>query len=424
MTNTADPNVEAGHEAAGTKPGSRRFDRRALLTGGAAGAGIGAVLGLGAALGVPALQGAGEDQATASTDDDGFGAESISCHGVHQAGIVTGPAAHVRYVAYSLRAETDRAALQRMFRIITGDVEGLTSGSAPLADSEPELASRPAGLTVTVGVGPGLVDRVDAGLKPKWLAPLPRFERDKLNERHSGGDLLVLLQADDPLAIAHAARMIDRDIRSFVKPLWTQQGFRQTRGAEKPGTTMRNLMGQVDGTVNPSPKEKDFSSVVWVDSTGTDAWLTSGSALVLRRIRMELDTWEMVDRPGREQTIGRTLSDGAPLTGGSEHSATDFDAKDSKGLPVIPSFAHIRRAHSFDPSERIFRRGANYDEGGESGLLFACYQQDPLRQFVPIQRRLDELDLLNEWVTHVGSAVFAILPGFKQGEQLGASLLA
>ncbi|QIK62401.1 Dyp-type peroxidase [Leucobacter viscericola] len=423
MTNTADTNVEAVHKAAGAKPGSRRFDRRALLTGGAAGVGIGAVLGLGAALGVPALQGAGEDPAAASTDD-GFGAESISCHGTHQAGIVTPPAAHVRYVAYTLLPETDKAALQRMFRIITGDVEGLTSGAAPLADSEPELAARPSALTITVGVGPALVDRVGAGRKPEWLAPLPSFERDKLSEIHGGGDLLVLLQADDPLAIAHAARMIDRDIRSFVKPHWTQQGFRQTRGAEKPGTTMRNLMGQVDGTVNPSPKEKDFSSVIWAESTGSDAWLAGGSALVVRRIRMELDTWEMVDRPGREQTIGRTLSDGAPLTGGSEHTAIDFDAKDSKGLPVIPSFAHTRRAHSTDPSERIFRRGANYDEGGESGLIFACYQQDPLRQFVPIQRRLDELDLLNEWVTHVGSAVFAILPGFKQGEQLGASLLA
>jgi dye decolorizing peroxidase len=219
--------------------------------------------------------------------------------------------------------------------------------------------------------------------------------------------------------------MLERDLRGFAGALWAQQGFRQARGSEATGTTMRNLMGQVDGTVNPDPNEDDFAGLVWCDGSARgEAWLKNGSALVLRRIRMELDTWDMVDRPGREQTIGRTLADGAPLTGGSEHTPADFDAKNKIGLPVIPSFSHIRRAHSEDPNERIFRRGVNYDDGKESGLLFACYQQNPLTQFVPIQQRLDELDLLNEWVTHTGSAVFAILPGFKRGEQLGASLLA
>ena len=66
----------------------------------------------------------------------------------------------------------------------------------------------------------------------------------------------------------------------------------------------------------------------------------------------------------------------------------------------------------------------NYDDGAEQGLLFACYQRDPLAQFVPIQRRLDELDLLNEWVTHTGSAVFAIPGGWRPGGMLGEALFA
>lgn len=407
-------------------PGGR-FGRRALLTGGAAGAGIGAVLGIGAALGIPALRdsaSSSDSGALPTVDPAGFGGESLACHGRHQAGVMTTPVAHTRYVAYTLKPETDRGALERMFRILTGDIEGLTSGAAPLADSEPELAARPSNLTITIGVGPELVTRVDTARLPKWLAPLPAFERDRLDGRHDGGDLLIILQADDPMPVAHAARMLERDLRSFAEVTWSQQGFRQARGAEPSGTTMRNLMGQVDGTVNPSPSETDFSSVVWIDQGDGAEWLSGGSALVLRRIRMQLDTWDMVDRPGREQTIGRTISDGAPLTGGTEHTPIDFEAKNANGLPVIPSFAHVRRAHSGDPSERIFRRSANFDEGGESGLLFACYQRNPLTQFVPIQRRLDELDLLNEWVEHTGSAVFAILPGFTTETPLGASLLA
>lgn len=396
-----------------------RMSRRALLTGGATGAALGVGATLAASLGARAFA---TDPDRAEAAEPTFGGEYLPCHGPHQAGIVSEHTAHTRYVAYTLRPETDRAALERMFRILTGDIEALTQGVAPMADPEPELAERPARLTVTVGVGPNLVERVEAARRPEWLADLPKFERDRLGEGYDGGDLVVLVQSDDSLALAHACRMIDRDLASFATKAWVQQGFRQARGAEKSGTTMRNLMGQVDGTINPAPADEDFASLVWL---GQEAgWLEGGTALVLRRIRMELHTWDMVDRPGREQTIGRKLSDGAPLTGGTEHTPIDFDAKTPAGLPVIPSYAHARRAHSTDPSERIYRRAVNYDTGDESGLLFACFQRDPLHQFVPIQRRLDELDLLNEWVTHTGSAVFAMLPGFEPGETLGASLLA
>ncbi|GAB2551018.1 Dyp-type peroxidase [Leucobacter ruminantium] len=419
-------------DAEPSRPG---LGRRALLTGGAVG--LGALLGAGGALGTrvlreaaapppPGTAAAAETVPAAGGSGSlaGFGGESLPCHGAHQAGIVTAPAAHVVHSAFALRAATDAAALRRMFRVLTDDVEGLTSGNGPLADPEVELAARPARLTVTVGVGPELVSRTGAA-RPAWLAPLPAFERDHLGSGFDGGDLLVTLQADDPLPIAHAMRMIGRDLAGFAEPLWTQRGFRQARGAEADGTTMRNLMGQVDGTVNPSPADgEDFDDLVWL---GPEAgWLAGGSAFVLRRIRMELATWDAVDRPGREQTIGRRLSDGSPLSAPSETATestpADFSATDERGLSRIPMAAHIRRAHSTDPAERVFRRAANYDEGGESGLLFGCYQRDPLRQFVPIQRRLDEADLLNEWVTHVGSAVFAILPGFERGTLLGDPL--
>ena len=355
----------------------------------------------------------------------GFGGEALPCHGTHQAGIVTPPAAHIHYAAYELRPETDAHALQRMFRVLTGDIEGLTSGAAPLADPEPELASRPARLTVTIGVGEALVARAGAQA-PAWLAPLPAFEHDQLEARHGGGDLLVILQSDDPTALSHAARMLGRDIAGFATATWVQQGFRQARGAEADRRTMRNLMGQVDGTINPAPDADDFSTLVWLESDA--GWLAGGSAFVLRRIRMELDTWDEVDRPGREQTIGRRLSDGSPLSapaqGSDEFTPADFEATDALGLSAISQAAHIRRAHSTDPNERIYRRAHSYDDGTEAGLLFGCYQRDPRTQFVPIQQRLDEADLLNQWVTHTGSGVYAILPGFDAGQMLGASLFA
>ena len=57
------------------------------------------------------------------------------------------------------------------------------------------------------------------------------------------------------------------------------------------------------------------------------------------------------------------------------------------------------------------------------GLLFAAFQADPVRQFVPMQQRLAAGDLLNFWTTPIGSAVFAILPGPAEGEILGQALV-
>lgn len=436
-TNTAHTTMIMSTDPADPGSGQPGIDRRALLTGGGLGFGLGAVLGAGGALAlgarpaVPATPTPGAAAAESVTslgdggDLPGFAGEALPCHGLHQAGITTTPAAHVHYAAYRLREGTDAAAIRRLFRLLTGDIEGLTSGLAPLADPEPELAARPARLTVTVGVGAELVRRVGATM-PAWLGPLPAFSRDELGSGFDGGDLLLTLQSDDSTSISHAARMLGRDLASFAEPLWLQRGFRQARGAEADGTSMRNLMGQVEGTVNPEPADEDFDALVWLGAES--GWLAGGSAFVLRRIRMELDTWDMVDRPGREQTIGRRLSNGSPLSApastATEHTPVDFEVKNANGLPIISAAAHVRRAHSENPDERIFRRAVNYDDGGEAGLLFGCYQHDPLQQFVPIQQRLDDADLLNEWVTHTGSAVFAMLPGFKRGGMLGETLFA
>ena len=97
---------------------------------------------------------------------------------------------------------------------------------------------------------------------------------------------------------------------------------------------------------------------------------------------------------------------------------------------MIPEFSHVRRSRSDDSAERIFRRGYNYDDApptgtvSDAGLLFVSFQADIDRQFVPLQRRLDELDLLNEWTTPIGSAVFALPPGCAEGGFIGEGILS
>lgn len=405
----------------GGRSGRAGSTRRQFLLGGAA-AGVGAA----AALGVDSARSRDNGPSVSATLN---GDETVPFYGAHQAGIDTDAQAHAMFVGLDLRDATDRDGLRRMMRLLTDDAARLTQGVPPLADSEPELGVAPARLTVTFGFGPGFVARAN-GTGPGWLHPLPAFGIDQLQPEYSDGDLLIQVASDDPVTVAHASRMLLKDSRSFASVRWVQTGFRRAHGTVKQGTTMRNLFGQVDGTTNPVPGTADFDDVVWT----TSGWLAGGTGAVIRRIRMDLDTWDRLDRSGRDQAIGRFQSNGAPLTSSPHGEAAEFDAPDFEattpiGFTVIPEFSHMARARPVESHERIFRRAYNYQgppAGGElsdSGLIFATYQADVERQFTPIQRRLDELDLLNEWTTPVGSAVFAIPPGCGESGFIGDTLL-
>lgn len=391
--------------------------RRQFLFGGAV-AGVGAA----AAIGIDAALSARADDAAASVPLNG--ASVVPFYGRHQAGIDTEPQAHATLLGLDLRADVDRDGLRRLMRILSDDAARLTQGEAALADSEPELATTPARLTVTFGFGPGFVARA-GGRAPEWLAPLPAFAIDRLQPEFSDGDLLIQVASDDAMTVAHTVRMLLKDARGFTTVRWTQQGFRAAHGSHTQGTTMRNLFGQIDGTSNPVPGTRDFDDVVWID----DGWLTDGTSMVLRRIHMDLEGWDRLDRPGREQSVGRFLDSGAPLTGTHEHDEPDFTATTAIGFPVIPEFSHVRRSRSEDPRQRMFRRAYNYDQAptgeeiSDSGLLFIAFQADVDRQFTPIQQRLAELDLLNEWTVPIGSSVFAIPPGCAPGGYIGETLL-
>ncbi|WP_029090401.1 Dyp-type peroxidase [Brevibacterium album] len=396
--------------------------RRMLLSGAFAGAG-GLVL-----AGCSAGEGRG---GSASTSADlspeevlahaPVGTETVPFHGRHQAGITTTPQAFASLIALDLNDDTGREEIRRLLRVLSDDAARLTQGRGALADTEPELASAPARLTVTLGFGPELVRRVaGAEAVPGWLRPLPAFDIDELREEWSGGDLLLQIAADDRVTVAHAARVLVKSSRTWTSVRWRQPGFRRARGSEAPGTTMRNLFGQVDGTVNLRPGDEDFDAQVWA----ADGWMAGGTSFVLRRIRMDLDEWDRVDRSARDSALGRRQSDGAPLTGEDEHDEPDFAALGPHGFPVIPEFSHIARARGEDPRPTMLRRAYNYEDeaAGEAGLLFIAFQADVDTGFVPVQRRLDELDILNQWTTPVGSAVFALPPGCEEGRFVGETL--
>ncbi len=389
--------------------------RRRLLTGGAA-----------LAATAPLTQ---CSRGESATPVEVFGALVEPFHGEHQAGIGTTPQAHGLFVALDLKPDGRRGpreTLSAVLKLWSADAARLTQGRPALADTEPELALQPARLTVTVGIGSSTFEQIGlAHRRPECAADLPAFGTDRLEPRWCGGDIVLQICADDPIVVAHAARVLLKNVRTMTSQRWRQNGFRRARGAGTSGATMRNLMGQVDGTANLRAAA-DLDRYVWDDGS-QQSWFAGGTVLVVRRIRTELDAWDELDRTSRELTVGRRLDTGAPLTGADEFDEPDLEATEN-GIPVIPPNSHVALARHRCDEERFLRRAYNFDDPPaegvtEAGLIFAAYQRDPVRQFVPVQRRLAESDALNPWITTIGSAVFAMLPGIGEGGYLGQSLL-
>ena len=437
------------------KQPDKGVSRRGLLlgAGGVVGGGlIGAASGYAAAsFGAPAAPGDLQQPVTVTpgiantqvTISEPYGTDTIPFYGPRQAGVDTALQSHGIFIALNLHDDTDADRLSSMMRLLTDDAARLTQGRGALADLDEELAAAPARLTVTFGFGSEVFNRTKPELKPDWLKPLPEYSIDQLNPDYTGGDMIIMIQGDDPLSVAHARRMLLKDSRAFASVAWIQTGFTHARATRPDGTTMRNLFGQIDGTANPAGGSDHAERVVWGvgegDGHGTKnlvPWIENGTSMVIRRIAMNVDEWDELDRPMQEDVIGRKLGSGAPLTGQQEHDEPDFEAVGPAGFPVISDIAHIRRARTNDSDEAMFRRSFNYDEQpaadgdelhgqtgvSESGLIFVAFQCDVDQQYTPIQDRLAESDHLNLWTIPVGSAVFAIPPGCDADGYIGEPL--
>ncbi len=371
------------------------------------------VLGLLGAGGAGLVAGAGG--AVAVTADDGQEAtpravvpHTISPYGKHQPGVAAPTPRAVRLLALDLRPDVDQESLGRLMRLWTGDIEAAAAGRPAPGDTAADLAQDNLDLTLTVGWGPGVFELPGMGpARPGGLRRVPPMDHDRLRPQWSGGDLLLLAQAADDTTLAHVLRRMLLDAAPFATLRWEQVGSWRGLDRDHQPTTGRNLFGQIDGTANPQPGGPLFDRTVWAAEPD---WFAGGTTLVVRRIAMALDTWDELIRDDQERAIGKDLRDG-------------------KALKDQPADSHVALSRpDTNAGARIFRKGANYTvtDGGrrESGLIFCSFQADVDRQFTRIQRSLDRADRLNTWTTAIGSAEFAVLPGFEKGGWLGERVLA
>lgn len=391
----------------------KKMDRREFLKK----AGIG---GAGLALGLSGASAffANKEQGSKNIAD---GQEEISFYGKHQAGITTPMQKNIYFVVLDLRT-TDKNELIQLFKDWTDYSQKLVNGELvkkdgsnallPPSDTGETVGLNPYRLTLTFGVSASFLTKLGLDKKrPKLFRDLPAFPKEQLREQYTGGDIVIQACADDEQVAFHAVRNLIRKGRNKVTMKWSQSGFAAIGDRME---TPRNLFGFKDGTANVTI-EKDFDKVVWADSQD---WMNNGSYMAVRRIIMHLETWDRTNLQEQENTFGRYKESGAPFG-----KKDEFDEVD---LSLLPVDSHVRLAKEVDLP--ILRRSYSYSDGidpktgqFDAGLLFIAFQKDPDR-FVKIQTNLGADDKMNEYVTHIGSGLFACFGGVKEGGYLGQDL--
>lgn len=428
-------------EAGDPRAQKQGLSRRGLL--GLAGATV-AGIGLGIA---------GDRVAIAATENGASrgSATSYPFYGTHQSGIVTPAQDRLHFAAFDVATGMSRSDLIELLRDWTIASAALTAGhdigefgavggnyDAPPSDTGEAQGLTASGLTITFGFGPSLFrDATDAdrfGLaakQPAVLTRLPHFPGDMLDPNVSDGDLCIQACADDPQVAVHAIRNLTRIAFGRATLRWSQLGFGRTSSTSTAQATPRNLFGFKDGTANVKAEEtKTVNEQVWVNSADGPAWLAGGSYLVARRIRMTIETWDRTILREQEAVIGRTKGEGAPLSGGSEFTEPDFAVTGRANEPLIATTSHVRLSHPTNNSgAAMLRRGYNFVDGNDelgrlnAGLFFLSYQRSP-QQFIAVQSQLAKNDAMNEYIRHVGSALFAVPPGAARGGYIGEALFS
>ena len=391
----------------------KKMDRREFLKK----AGIG---GAGLALG---LSGASAFFANKEQDSKNIadGQEEISFYGKHQSGITTPMQKNIYFVVLDLHTK-DKEEIIQLFKDWTNYSEKLVNGDLvkkdgsnallPPSDTGETVGLNPYRLTLTFGVSASFLTKLGLEKKrPKLFRDLPAFPKEQLREQYTGGDIVVQACADDEQVAFHAVRNLIRKGRNKVTMKWSQSGFAAIGDRME---TPRNLFGFKDGTANVTT-EKDFDKVVWSDSQD---WMKNGSYMAVRRIIMHLETWDRTNLQEQENTFGRHKESGAPFG-----KKNEFDEVD---LSLLPADSHVRLAKEVDLP--ILRRSYSYSDGidpktgqFDAGLLFIAFQKDP-DSFVKIQTNLGAVDKMNEYVTHIGSGLFACFGGVKEGGYIGQDL--
>ncbi len=413
--------------------------RRALLLGAGATGVAGVVTGL---LTSQPAQALSSESVTNAPESDKIH-ESQPFYGKRQPGIVTPRPAAGLVAAFDVLV-SDRAGLERLFRLLTERAVFLMKGGEP-PQLDPKFPPSDSGLlgpviapdnlTITVGLGASLFDDRFGlkPLKPKRLQRMTAFPNDALQKDFCHGDLVIQFCSNTPDTNIHALRDIMKNMPDFLLVRWKQEGSVPVLPPHSPKAkeSARNFLGFRDGSANPDASDVALMDrVVWVQKDGDEPdWAANGSYMAVRIIRNFVERWDRTPLQEQEAIFGRRKDSGAPFDGNTETDVPDY-SRDPDGK-VTPFDSHIRLANPRDANAEqhlMLRRPFNYSNGVtksgqlDMGLLFIAFQADLEKGFITVQNRLNG-EPLEEYLKPVGGGYFFVLPGVEDQKDYYARAL-
>ena len=268
--------------------------------------------------------------AAAAAADSGTPAGPVPFRGERQAGIITEAQDRMHFGAFDVTTDSRRRG--RDAAGVDGDGRADDAGRRGVPErrrrAQPVCAADripvrrsvfpPPQLTLTIGFGPSFFvkdgkDRFGiAAQRPAGLADLPKFPNETMDPARCGGDICVQACANDPQVAVHAVRNLARVGFGTVAVRYSQLGFGRTSSTTR-GTALRETCSasRTERTTS-RPRTPSAGQERLGGRRGRPDWLTGGTYLVTRRIRMRIENWDRTTLLEQERVIGRQKGSGAP----------------------------------------------------------------------------------------------------------------
>lgn len=204
------------------------------------------------------------------------------------------------------------------------------------------LAQRADGKALVVGLGQGLVERLDESVP--GLHPFPDFSMPGLAIPRTPIDLCCWLRSDERGELVHQARRLEQLLAPAFELQRGVDAFRYGTGDD--------LTGYEDGTENPVGEAAEQTALVAGQGTGLDG----ASFLALQQWQHDFNRFEAMSGLEQDHAIGRRKSD-------------------NEELGDAPESAHVKRTaqESFDPEAFVLRRSMPWARDDNCGLMFAAF---------------------------------------------------
>jgi putative iron-dependent peroxidase len=149
------------------------------------------------------------------------------------------------------------------------------------------------GLTVVAGVGSIAWDRLFTGPRPAELHPFRELRGDKHRAVSTAGDLLFHIRAGTTDLCFELASLIVERLADAGEVVDEVHGFRYF--------DLRDLLGFVDGTENPTGPSAEVAVTIGAEDPG----FSGASYVIVQKYLHDLSTWNVLSVEDQELVIGR-----------------------------------------------------------------------------------------------------------------------